>query len=227
MFIRSAAAERRPISLPHLLLVEGSEDGRFYDQLCRFLEINDRIEIRQVGGWTEFASQLKAVAALGTVVRTISVIRDADSSPLGAFQSVCDAFARARLPVPSTARAPTALDAEGRSTSVLIVPSAGPGSIETVCWNTLAALPFVRCVDPFLACMDAAGGGATLSTEAAQAKRRIWSLLAAGCVVPRPLNAGLRLGEAAEQGFWDWAHPAFAPIAEFLRQQVDGITPTR
>ena len=201
----------------HLLLVEGQEDGRFYEQVCQHAGVADRIEIRQVGGWARFAPALRTLVGIGTHLRTIAIVRDAEQNGRGAFQSACAAFQQAGLPQPSQPGRLSAPDAQGRCTAALIVPIDSSGSIESVCWASLSGHPSLPCVERFLECIDTRDVPASSYTAAVMDKRRLWSLFAAGVHNPRHMNPGGRLAEAAEQGFWDWTHTTFDPIVTFVR----------
>ncbi len=85
-----------------------------------------------------------------------------------------------------------------------------------MCWSAFAAHPIASCVDDFLRCAQTNDPSRNQATQANLAKSRIGTVLALGVNTPR-LTAGLRLAEAAEQDFWDWNHPAFAPIIAFMK----------
>lgn len=199
-------------TLLHLILVEGVEDGRFYEMACKLAGVSDKIEIRSVGGKKEFINALKVLVSLGQHLRTIAIIRDADDDFRAAFQSTCDALKNAKLPYP-TGVGTLSREREGRSTAVLIVPPDGPGCVESICWASLKEHPVVPCVEQLLDCAYTNDPPSTPPSLASIDKVRIHLALAVGMNASPAVRAGKRLGEAP----WDWSHQAFSPIIQFVK----------
>jgi hypothetical protein len=85
----------QPISQPRQLLVEGYDAARFLRALVGRLKLAD-IQVQNFGGNWELAAFLSALQRLPgfeELVTAVGVVRDADASPTGAFQSVCTALA--------------------------------------------------------------------------------------------------------------------------------------
>jgi hypothetical protein len=213
----AAPGGRTPLAQSRVVLIEGKEDERFYSDVCRAANVAGQLELRPVQGWSNFARYLLTLLSVGFAVRIIAIIRDAESNERGAFQSTCSGFQQAGLPQPSQAGQLSQPDAQGRRTTALIVPPDRPGSIETLCLASLAGQPNLGCVQDFVACLDRHDPPHSPRTQAQEDKRRVGAVLAAGAHGPRALKIGARLGEAAEQGFWDWTHPAFEPVLTFVR----------
>src|SRR6266849_11096462 len=190
----------------HLMLVEGMEDGRLYEMACKFAGVSDKIEIRSVGGKTEFTNALRLLVSLGQHLRTIAIIRDADDDPRAAFQSACDAMKNAKP-------GELSLEHEGRSTAVLVVPPNGPGCIESLCWSSLSKHPVATCVEEFIGCARTKDPPSNPSSLAAIDKSRIHVVLAIGMNASSVARVGLRVGEAS----WDWSHEAFEPVIRFVK----------
>jgi hypothetical protein len=208
---------RTPLTRSCVILVEGKEDEPFYAQACKTAGLSGQIEFRSVQGWTNFARHLRTLLSVGPPLKAIAIIRDAEGNGQQAFQSACSGFHQAGLPQPPQAGQLSQPDAKSCRTAVLVVPPDGPGSIETLCLASLAGQPTLQRVQEFAACLDRHDPPHAPRTQAQEDKRRVSAVLAAGAHSPRALKIGARLGEAAEQGFWDWTHAAFEPVLTFLR----------
>jgi hypothetical protein len=216
------AKKQTPLNrgFPHFLLVEGKDDGWFYETVCQLAGVFDKIEIRSVGdnSGTAFQRVVKFLAAGAPHLQTIALARDAEDDPAGTWRSACDALERAGLARPTQ---PGMLSAEqnGRRTGVLIVPAIDvPGSIETICWSSLGEQAIVSCVEDFLICSWGTDPASTPTTKALTDKARIRALLAVGSSFPRPVEAGKPFSAVVKEGkLWDWGHPAFAPIINFVK----------
>jgi hypothetical protein len=211
-----ASVVRTPLAQPRVILVEGREDLRFYASACRAANVLNRVELRPVEGWSNFARHVRTLLSVGTALRAIAIIRDAESNGQGAFRSACSAFSQAGLPQPTQPGQLSIPDAQGRYTAVLVVPPGRKGSIETMCLESLNGQVPLNCAQDFVACLDGYDPPPASRTQAQQDKRTIGAMMIAGASSPRPLRIGARLGEAAEQGYWDWTHPAFQPVMAFV-----------
>ena len=161
------------------------------------------------------------LAALGDMpgfrdVTALGITRDADGSiepdelrtsesAINAFRSVRGALHGAGFSVPA---APVEIADGEPKVGVYILPDCkGNGMLEDLCLASIQNDPAFRCLDAFFACArehsDLYPGN--------MAKARLHAWLATR---RRP---DLRLGEAAENGIWDWDHETFGPIKNFLR----------
>ena len=202
-----------------LLLVEGRDDLRFFNAMRRYLGINN-VEIDSYNGKPNLGNELadwvrnpgfQQFSGLG-------IVRDADNNSGSAFDSVISSLQRARLPIPAAALAPAERD--GLRVSVLILPpDGGRGELEDVCLSSIAGSPDMQCVDRYFDCL---GNTTPIIAPNRVAKARLHAYLAAGPAraVGSAANArrrpGLRLGEAADAGVWNWDSPAFRSIKDFL-----------
>lgn len=197
-----------------LLLVEGINDARFFDAyLNRELGVAD-VQIAQVGGNTGFrpflAEGLPNARGVANV-RRLGIVTDADTDAAAAFQRIRSALADAGFPAPR--RVWETAQSHSLSVAVAVLPDgSAPGDLETLCMSSIADSPLSVCVDEYLACARAAG-----REIAAPNKARLHAYLAAAGRRP-----GLRLGEAAAAGVWDWTAPAFNQIRRFLLDLAGG-----
>ncbi len=203
----------RDIESEALLLVEGADEVRFFRAFFRSLEI-DHIQLAAVDGKDGFAPLLRnTLINLPSFpeLQRLVLVRDADDSVQSAFQSLQSALRGAELPVPSE---PFLTWADGQpSVSVAILPDGGSsGCLEDLCLQSLRhnanGDTVMACVDQYLSCRSeppVVGSGR-------YSKSRLHTFLAVG---ERP---GLRLGEAADAGIWDWESPVLQPLADFFRR---------
>jgi hypothetical protein len=197
----------RPIEQPKQLVVEGTDAERLFAALLQTLGLIN-IQVQNFGGNAELRSFLKALkntpGFVGTVT-SVGIIRDAETDPRAAFQSASTALVQAGLELPQQ---PEQFTAAIPRTGIFILPDAlTPGMLETVCLKSVADDPATICVDDFFTCVEQTTG--TLPGNLPKA--RVQAFLASRS---RP---GLRLGEAAQAGYWSWDHPAFDSLKQFLR----------
>ena len=203
-----------------LLLVEGNDDKRFFEALMQHLRETD-IAVEIYGGKQNLGNRLvNLVGRLNTFTDPhIGIVRDADDSSHSAFDSVAGSLRRAKLPTSDEPMTP--VQQNGLRISVLILPpDKDMGELENVCLSSIEDTPDMRCVGSFFDCLSNIEPEITANQIA---KARLHSYLAAGPVratqngeISRR-QPGLRLGEAAEAGVWNWSSSAFDLIKDFLR----------
>jgi len=197
----------RQIIEPAQLLVEGAIPERLITEQLQHIGKNG-VQVQDFGGVNEFRGFVKGLVSaprFHEIVRAVAVIRDAEGGDAaGAFQSVSDALTHAGLVAPPQMRAPS----NGQVvTSIFVLPDcASAGMLETLCFNSVTDDPAVPCVDGFFACAAAAGLQAPHNT----AKARIQAFLS----TRRQFTPSIAV--AAVQGVWNWDHPAWADLTNFL-----------
>jgi hypothetical protein len=195
------------IEQPNVLVVEGEEEKRFFGALIEHLQLQN-IQIMPIGGKNQLRQNLKVLAMSPGFSRVISlgVVRDADTDPKAAFQSVCDALQATDLPTPERPLLPVG---EKPRVAVLILPGVDrEGALEDICLDAVAQDPAMLCVEQYLQCLQQEG----LSLPDNMSKAKVQVFLASR------RKAGLRLGEAAEKGYWPWDAKAFDWVKDFLQQ---------
>ena len=189
-----------PVTLSKLLLVEGATPMHFFEALLRELGFQDQVEIHDFGGVQDLKEALRAVAATSEFrlrVKSLGVIRDAETDATAARQSVDDALAAAGLP-------------EGVQTSVFILPdNEREGMIETLCVDSIRQDPVFSCVKQFFDCV--ARQGVELPSPPRDAKNYAQAYLATRKAVQ------LFPGLAAYRGYWPWDSPVFHDLKECLK----------
>ncbi len=157
---------------------------------------NLRNFLKQVQTRPEFTQ--KKVAALG-------LIRDADDDESAAFQSVRGALLDNGFAAPDQSGA---FAISGVKIGVLIVgPNAGKGMIEDLCLNSVSNRPEFPCVEDYFRCVAQRSQRRAFSSKA---KIRVW--------MASHEDFDVRVGAAAERGYWPWESPVFNPMKAFLRQ---------
>lgn len=195
------------------LLVEGNDDQRFFNAMCRHFGLGG-IEIISYRGKPNLGNKLWDLVKHPDfqLIPSIGIVRDADNNARSAYDSVAGSLRRAGLPIPNAPLIPAERD--GLRISILILPpAAARGELEDVCLEAIADSPDLQCVDSYLNCLNQLNPPIAANRTA---KARLHAYLAA-----KPAYIGrqpaLRLGEAADAGVWNWAAPPFQQITDFLR----------
>ena len=206
-------AERptEPINIvePNLLVVEGEDENRFFGALISHLGLRS-IQVLPIGGKEKLPESLKALVVSPGFheVHRLNVVRDADDEPSRAFQSVCKALENAGLPSP---KSPIERTGDTPEVTVMIMPGqGGRGALEDLCLKAVVDDPAMTCVDEFFECLQSGNISHPKNTP----KAKVQTFLAS---IP---HEGLRLGEAAEKGYWPWHSEAFKEVKDFLAQMV-------
>ncbi len=197
----------RELTQPRQLLVEGKDIEGVFGELADASNLSD-IQIQDFGGVAELRSFLKALRlspAFASTVRSIGIVRDAETNAGDAFRSVSNALRDADLPVPTKPKEPSAADPR---VTVLILPDcANPGMLEDLCLRAVASDPALVCVDAYIECIQERGIAVRNVS-----KSRAQTFLASR---DRP---GLTVGIAARVGYWPWTSAVFDDAREFLKR---------
>ncbi len=195
-----------------LLLVEGIDDARFCNAILRRLG-RTNVQIAFVGSkdnFRPFFNSLLPKSKGFSRLRRLGVIRDADRNATDTLRSLRDALTAAKLPAPP--RAWETEHSDQLSVTLAILPDeSSPGNLEDLCLRSIGNSPESTCVDEYVKCRENVG---TPIANNRLAKSKVYAYLAVGKDGAKP---GLRLGEAAEAGVWDWGAPEFRSIIDFLQ----------
>lgn len=203
----TSPVETLKITNPYVVLVEGKEEELFFAAILRTLNLQDQVQILPIAGKTKLPQSLKTLrnAPNFHTVTSLGIVRDADSDSQAAFQSVCDALAKADLPVP-----PRPLETVGAKpqVAVMILPGANQsGMLEDLCLAAVQNDPAMPCVQQYFQCLRQ-----TIQLDSPSSKAKALVFLAS-----KPVP-NLRLGEAAQKGYWPLEHQAFDQIRNFLER---------
>lgn len=197
------------IKQERLLVVEGRDEQLFFEALLKHISLSN-IQIVPIGGKGNLRNNLLLLKISPNFqnVRAIGIVRDCDNQRTSAFQSVCDTLKKAELPVPQSA---TQFSRGNPRTVIMIMPPEPIGTdhmLEDLCLTAIADDPAYSCVKQYFECLTGQGIN---HSKVAIAKAWLHVFLASK---PKP---DLRLGEAAQNGYWPWDSPVFDSVKTFLQ----------
>ena len=171
------------------------------------LEPSD-VQISSFGGINQlrvFLSALWNAPAARATIEAIGIVRDAETDAEAAFESARDAIRSVDLTAPDR---PLQVADEQPKMGILILPPEKPdGMLEDVCLDAVHDDPAMRCVEEYLACVQ---DRVPDWQNRHPSKAKVQAFLASR---ERP---GLRLGEAAARGEWNWEHGTYDPVRQFI-----------
>jgi len=195
------------IELPHLLLVEGIDDANFFEAILNTLSLND-VEIWPIGGGRDFKKRLGVLRKLSGFERVISigVIRDADTNPTAAFDSVTEAIRENGLSAPASYGCRST---ETPIVSIMILPNgiSSTGMLESLCLKAIENDPAMQCINSFFDCLHT---HSVFQREVDEDKAKVHAFLASR---EKPDK---RLGESALAGYWPFDSEIFEDLKRFL-----------
>lgn len=189
------------------LLVEGNDQRNFFEAFTRHLSISN-VQIQNFGGVNELRDFLEGlVSATGfrETVQSIGIVRDAEMSARGAFQSVQSALSNAALPTPNR---PAERTGTSPAITVLILPGDDrQGMLETLLCESFAATPVEDCIDDFFKCVESLPDMSINRPDKARAHAYLTT---------KP-NPHFSVGVAAKNDYWNLDHSVFSPVRDFLQ----------
>ena len=196
-----------PITKEVQLLVEGNDQKNFFEAFVEHLSLCN-VQTQNFGGVNELRGFLLALVnddGFGEMVNSVGIVRDAEESATGAFESVRDSLRNAHLPAPVRPQE-IASDRAGLTVTVLILPDGTrPGMLETLLCETFVNSSIGECIDEFFRCVEASH----------ETTKRPDKARARAFLTTRP-EPHLSVGVATKAGYWDLAHGAFGNVREFL-----------
>ena len=185
-----------------LMLVEGKDEVNFYSAIRGHMALAEHIEIRSFEGKDNLRGTLEALRGVEGFERVtvLAIVRDAEGNGDAALQSVRQALQATSFAVPEHG-----LERVGTAPSVLILINPhgeASGRFEDVCSDSVRDTPVMKCVDGYIACLKALGGG----LPAREWKTRIHAFIAAQA------HPEVSLGVAAGYGYFPFHHAAFATV---------------
>ena len=199
-------AEFEQVELGIQLLVEGNDQRNFFEAFKRHLSLED-IQIRSYGGGPDLREYLKGFVRIDgfDTVRSLGVVRDAESSAENTLRSVQGSLRDVGLTVPAH---PALRSGNNPTVNVLILPdNSRPGMLETLLCETFAGTPRDNCIEAFFECISAIDENAVKRPD----KARAWAYLT---TKPDPHHS---VGFATMKGYWgDLDQPVFDGIRNFL-----------
>ena len=204
------------ITRDRVLLVEGTDEVNLVSALMNhhFGTAAASIQVVPGGGRTRFRERLNAIKTAGERVslRALGVVRDADEDARAAWDSVHGAVNAVGLRPP---REHAAFSDEPPAVGIFIMPGGqAQGALETLCAQSVAETPGGRCVERYLTCLQ--DGDALVSRNRDKSFAHAW--------LASRRDPVARVGEGARQGEWNFDHPAFAPLVQFIEHLMTADT---
>lgn len=199
------------IVCPHVIVVEGKDEERFFGELHRRMGISN-VQVLPIGGKTKLRENLRALKLVPGVenLKTLCVIRDADDDPRSAFQSVRDALKSAGFDPPTR---PQEFQGSDPRVIIMILPSSEAcGALEDLCLESVANDEAFACVEAFFSCLESRG--ICKPSRSDLKKLKVQAFLASK---PKP---GLELGTGAEAGCWPLDSNVFEPLRRLIKDIV-------
>ena len=195
--------EKNRVRKARLLLVEGDTDVDLFLRLCQREGISN-IQIVPYYGKNNFRNVLGVLRVQSgfEAVNHLGIVRDADTDAQAALRSVQDALAHTGLPLPG--QSVTWGEGALRTLIQIMPPGRSEGCLETLLWRAIPE-SIASCIDDYIKCTRVPSPGSR------HAKARVYAYIAT------QKKPELRLGESARAGYWDFDHPAFDPLKEFIR----------
>jgi hypothetical protein len=196
------------VTKDRLILVEGKDDRKFFESLLGHLQAIHIAQVFDYGGKDNLRGFLKQIV-IGPdfqVVVKLMIVRDTDTNPAGALQSVRSALAAAGLVAPTTA---LTFATGSPDVCIAVLPDAAQqGALEDLCVASVGGDPAMHCVQAFLQCLP----NHVAAMPSPIAKAQAHTFLASR---PRP---GLAVGDAAAAGYWPFGATAFQPLILCVQQ---------
>ena len=190
------------------LLVEGNDQRNFFEAPTRHLSLAN-IQIQNFGGVSELRDFLEGfVSATGfrETVQRLGIVRDAETSAEGAFQSVQSSLRNAALPAPDS---PAKRMGTSPAVAVLILPGNNrQGMLETLLCESFEDDSVVPCIDDFFRCVESLQAVSIKSPDKARARVYLTTK-------PEP---HFSVGIAAKNNYWNLDHRVFGTVRDFLHE---------
>lgn len=207
-------SQEQAITEPNLLLAEGADMCGFCKWAVRAYRLTG-FQVIDFEGNRQFRTKLrtlKEITGFERNAKAIVVVRDAETSASAEADSIRGALRDADFQVP--AKAFEIANGDPRTAFVLFpgLNEAGKlfpaGTLEDLCLATAKSPQILACVDSFLLCCKEAGAD----------MRRPHKMKLHAYLAGQDKFVGMKIGEAAAAGAWNWDHPKLKPFKELLRQ---------
>ena len=209
-------ASQEPIAIKKkkIILVEGADAYNFFLWASQAFGAHD-IQVLNFGGIDDLGQYLKTFNELPGYekVNTILIGRDAEENPDGAQRSIKTALKKNGFAVP---KKPFAFVEDKHRVAFMLFPGFESGSegskllsgtLEDLCLSTTEDALIHECVKSYVDCLSLNG------VELNQLhKTRLHAYLAGKKYV------GLKIGEAARAGAWDWNHPKLNLLRRIIKE---------
>lgn len=201
------ASPLSPITKNKLLLVEGKDEVNFFEVYISKLNIYD-IEVRDVGGVEQFHTQFPLLLKVSgfNLVKSIGIIRDADTSYASAFASINSVLSKNGFgPITATN---TRFSFKNIDFNVFILPdNKNNGCLEDNLINLVNTSPNYACVINFISCISSS---ALQPKQKNLSKAKIQAFLAS---MPEPVYC---VGIGTQKSYFDLTSTSLSDIKNFI-----------
>lgn len=208
--------EKKPIEIKEkkLILAEGKDAFLFCIWAYQGFGATG-IQVLNFGGVTELSSFLELIRGVPNyeALETIVIVRDAERDAIAAVSSIKTSLKKAKLPVPSKS-----YEFAGSCPKVayIIFPgfiegtkeskSLSNGTLEDLCLELVKEDEIFECVNQYIQCLK----------SKRQDVRRLHKAKLHTYLAGKNDFVGLKIGEAARVGAWDWNHAKLEPFKQVI-----------
>lgn len=212
----SKAKEKRPIEIKEkkLILAEGAD--AYYFCVWAYQGFGSTgIQVLDFGGVKELNDYLKQLTVLPNfeAVETIVIVRDAETDSMAAVNSITSALRNANLSVPGK---PCEFAGNAPKVAYVVFPgftedadgnqSLLDGTLEDLCLELVKEDEIFECVNQYIQCLE----------SKRQDVRRLHKTKLHTYLAGKNDFVGLKIGEAARVGAWDWNHAKLEPFKQVI-----------
>lgn len=197
-----------------LLLVEGAD--AYWFSIWAYQSFGTAgIQVLDFGGIKELGVFLKTLTILPDYesVETIVIGRDAEKDPGAAVKSIQGALRDAGLPVPPR---PFEFAGDAPRVGFMLFPGCAidatgkkhlqAGTLEDMCLEIAGDSRVLQCVDRYVDCLKSSG----------QQVRHLHKTKVHAYLAGKDDFVGLKIGQAARAGAWNWKHPRLEPFRAII-----------
>lgn len=201
------------IKAKKVILTEGTDV--YYFSIWAYQAFNvTGIQVLDFGGIKDLKKYLKTLTVLPGYenIETILIARDAETDSIAAVNSITTALREADLPVPEK---PCEFVGSTPKVAYMVFPGfmelpdgnriLSTGTLEDLCLEIVKDDPIFECIEQYVQCL------LTKGQVVRPHKTKLHTYLAG-----KNDFVGLKIGEAARAGAWDWNHTKLAPFRQLI-----------
>lgn len=195
------------ITKAKLLAVEGHDEVIFFNELFKYIGIEDSVELWEVGGKDQFKNKMPVLQKTTgfNKLETIGIIRDADESFENAFKSIKGVLEKMKFQAPERAGEFTAGIPK---IGIFVMPdNVNEGSLENLCLDTVKDDDAMECVDQVINC----------AKKLKKPPKNIPKAKTQAFLALMP-EIAKNLGNGAQKGYWNFDSQRLKPLIDFLNQ---------
>jgi len=218
----SEDGELTSIEKPYILLVEGSDEKKFFRYFLKYLKTKegsawdnlDNLQVIDYGG-SNFKNKLNYILTTmpgNECIQKAGIIHDADTDAGESFSMIKDVLSDSGFASPDeqfifTTGIPKII--------IMIAPENGSGSIELYFLESVKQDPAIPCVDKYFSCLDPIFKTGVLERPINLHKASLHAFLSSR---KKPKAS---FGGGCQENYWTFSDPAFSRIKDFLRLLIN------